>query len=171
MPCLRGRAFVCTIPCWRTSIRVTRAGGRTLCTQRGSGRAGTGARQGNAGNSGAGKSAPAQQGCLGGQGRSDPSRSSSLVLSGSLAQPKRDVFPLCVFAFGWFLWFLSQVLYVCASHQCPRGSPQLSFTLPASFPVKRGPDHAASHSGTETPSTTAASPRAIWKQLDCLTNN
>ena len=48
------------------------------------------------------------------------------------------LFPLCILAVGWFLWFLSPVLHVCMSHQRPRGSPQLPFTPPAKFSQRRG---------------------------------
>lgn len=97
-----------------------------------------GGKAGKCPSSGAGKGTPAQQGCLGAQGGSDPSQSSSLVLSGSLAQAKRDFFSLCMLTFGWFLWFVSQVLHVCTSHQRPWGSPQFSFTLPAKVSQQRG---------------------------------
>ena len=52
--------------------------------------------------------------------------------------PRGICFSLCMLAFSWFLWFLSQVLHVCASHQRPQGSPQLSFTLPAKVSQQRG---------------------------------
>ena len=52
--------------------------------------------------------------------------------------PRGICFSLCMLAFSWFLWFLSQVLHVCTAHQRPQGSPQLSFTLPAKVSQQRG---------------------------------
>lgn len=49
-------------------------------------------------------------GMPGNPGRSNSSQSCSLVLSGSLAQPQRDLFSLCMLTSGWILWFFSQVL-------------------------------------------------------------
>lgn len=162
---------VCTVPRRCTYVRVTQGGGQTLCTHRGLARAGVGARQGNAPLQ---RLEKAHQPSRGAQeprvGLTHPSPPPWFCLEGRLKL--RVTFPRCTLAFGCFLRFLSQVLHVCRSHQQRRGQPTAFIHTPSkSFPAKRGPDDATSHSGSKTPSTTAASPQAIWKQLDCLSNN
>lgn len=121
----------------------------------GLGRAEMGARQGI----GAGKGTVAQQGCLGVQGDLTlPSPAPWFCLEAWL-NPGGICFPSACSLRAGFPGFspgCSQVTPVA-----PGQPPAFVHTPSKSFPVKRGPNYATSHSGSETPSTAAASPQAI----------
>lgn len=94
--------FTCVIFCWCRDICVTWDGGQNLS---GSMRWGQGRERflfwGW-------KRLSGSTGMPGNPGRSNPSQSCS-VLSGKLAQPKRDLFSLCMLTLGRILCFLCQV--------------------------------------------------------------
>lgn len=153
-------------------IYITQDGGQILCTQHGSGRAGMEARQGNAPFLVLEKARRLSRDAWEPRiGLTCPSPPPWFCLEVWL-NPGGIFFPsACSLSTGFSSFSPRCFMFACHTSG-PPGQPTAFIHTPSkSFPPKRSPDDATSHSGSKTPSTAAASPQAIWKQLDCLSNN